>query len=349
MIGDLESPLVKQLAQTHHIDLTALSGAWERYGRVVITTPAHQNILLIYGADRRGMIYGVVDLTREMGVSAWEWWADVSPRRVERLHVSAAPVVSKAPSVTYRGLFLNDEDWGLKPWAAQTYDPQTGNIGPKTYARIYELMWRLKANTLWPAMHDVSTPFYDIKANPKLANDYAIVMGTSHSEALMRNNFGEWNEKQDGDFNIFTNRNRMTAYWQKRVSEVKGFDNLYTVGLRGVHDTPMEGADTLAQAREGLQMALDSERDILSRTLSKPADKIPQTMTLYKEVLDTYQSGFKVPEDITLLWPDDNYGYIRQLPTEAEIQRPGGTGVYYHLSYWGQPHVISGWPLPIPV
>jgi len=338
VIGDLESPLVKQLAQAHHIDLATLSGAWERYGRVVITTSAHQNILLIYGADRRGMIYGVVDLSREMGVSAWEWWADVAPRRVERLHVSAAPVTSKAPSVTYRGIFLNDEDWGLKPWAAKTYDPQTGNIGPKTYARIYELMWRLKANTLWPAMHDVSTPFYDMKANPKLANDYAIVMGTSHSEALMRNNFGEWNEKRDGAFNIFTNRNRMTAYWQKRVSEVKGFDNLYTVGLRGVHDTPMEGADTQDQARQGLQIALDSERDILSRTLSKPADKIPQTMTLYKEVLDTYQSGFKVPEDITLLWPDDNYGYIRQLPTEAEIQRPGGTGVYYHLSYWGQPH-----------
>ncbi len=338
VIGEIDSPLVRKLTQAAHIDTRALKGAWEQYGRTTIKTPQGQSILLIYGSDRRGMIYGVVDLSREMGISAWEWWADVTPRRVDHIAVKSDAYLSKAPSVTYRGIFLNDEDWGLKPWAAKTFEPETGNIGPKTYARIYELMWRLKANTLWPAMHNITTPFYKIAENPKLADDYAIVVGTSHAEILMRNNFGEWDEKKDGDFNFFTNPDRMAAYWKARVEAVKGYDNLYTVGLRGVHDSAMEGAKTVDQAREALGGALKVQRNILSQAFKKPADQIPQTMTLYKEVLDTYQSGLVVPDDITLLWTDDNYGYIRELSTPEEQARKGGTGVYYHISYWGQPH-----------
>jgi hypothetical protein len=145
--------------------------------------------------------------------------------------------------VQYRGLFLNDEDWGLQPWAAKTYEPKTGDIGPKTYSRIFELMWRLKANTIWPAMHDVTKPFYTFPGNPKAADDYAIVVGTSHAEPMMRNNVGEWDEKTRGEFNFLTNRDGLTKYWQERASEAKAYENIYSLGLRGIHDSPMEGAN----------------------------------------------------------------------------------------------------------
>lgn len=337
IIGAYDTPLLRRLARRDGLDLTALRGEWERHKRLVVRSKK-QSYLLIAGSDARGAIYGVVDLTRELGVSAWEWWADVAPRRRSRVAVADAPVFSRPPSVQYRGIFLNDEDWGLQPWAAKTYDPKTGDIGPPTYARIYELMWRLKANTLWPAMHDSTKPFYQIPGNPEMARDYAIVVGTSHAEPMMRNNVREWDVKKDGPFNFFTNRDRMVSYWDRRVQQVKGFETLMSVGLRGVHDSAMEGAKTTAQARDGVEQVIDIQRDLLSKAQGRPPERIPQVLTLYKEVLDIYKAGLKVPDDISLIWPDDNYGYISQLSTAAEARRGGGAGLYYHLSYWGRPH-----------
>lgn len=337
IIGAFDTPLLRQLARRDGSDLNGLRGQWERHKRLVVRSKK-QNYLLIAGSDARGAVYGVVDLTRELGVSAWEWWADVAPRRQSRVVVSDAPVWSPAPSVQYRGIFLNDEDWGLQPWAAKTYDPQTGDIGPATYARIYELMWRLKANTIWPAMHDSTTPFYQIKGNPEMARDYAIVVGTSHAEPMMRNNVREWDAKTSGPFNFFTNRERMVGYWDERVQQVKGFETLMSVGLRGVHDSAMEGAKTISEARDGVEQVINIQRGLLSKAQGRPPQQIPQVLTLYKEVLDIYKAGLKVPDDISLIWPDDNYGYISQLGTEAEAQRAGGAGLYYHLSYWGRPH-----------
>ncbi|HEY8016977.1 MAG TPA: glycosyl hydrolase 115 family protein, partial [Dongiaceae bacterium] len=149
VIGERDSPLVAAAAREAGADLSALDGQWERYRRVLLHGRG-RTYLLIAGSDARGMVWGVIDLSREMGVSAWEWWADVAPRKVAKLEVKEDDILSKPPSVRYRGVFLNDEDWGLEPWAAKTYDPATGNIGPRTYARIFELMWRLKANTVWP-------------------------------------------------------------------------------------------------------------------------------------------------------------------------------------------------------
>ncbi|MEO7496714.1 MAG: glycosyl hydrolase 115 family protein [Massilia sp.] len=339
VIGRYDSQLVARLAQDAGIDLAILKGQWERYSRVAIVSKRdpNQRYLLIAGSDPRGAVYGVVDLTREMGVSAWEWWADVAPARAAKVAVGDTRRDSAPPSVQYRGVFLNDEDWGLQPWAAKTFDPATGDIGPKTYARIYELLWRLKANTIWPAMHDVTKPFYQIAGNPEMARDYSIVVGTSHAEPMMRNNVREW-DKKDGAFNFFTNRDKMIGYWQKRVDEVKGFENIYSVGLRGIHDSAMEGAKNVDEARDGVADVIGVERAMLSKAQGRPPQQIPQALTLYKEVLDIYKAGLKVPEDITLVWPDDNYGYLAQLSNADEAKRAGGTGLYYHLSYWGRPH-----------
>ena len=336
VIGTAASPMVQRLARENGVDLRPLQGQWERYLRVAVHDGAGRRILLVAGSDPRGTVYGVVDLGRELGVSAWEWWADVVPRRNDLPAVVGAARLSAAPSVQYRGIFLNDEDWGLQPWAAAR-DP-AGDIGPATYARIFELMWRLKANLIWPAMHDSTKPFFQLEGNARAAADYAIVVGTSHAEPMMRNNVREWDGRKDGPFNFFTNRDAMADYWRRRVAEVKEGENIYSVGLRGVHDSAMEGAATIEQARGATEDAIRLQRDILARSLGSPAAGVPQALTLYKEVLDVYKAGLKVPDDVTLVWPDDNYGYLHQLSNADERRRAGGAGIYYHLSYWGRPH-----------
>ena len=297
-----------------------------------------RQVLFIAGADRRGAIYGAVDMTRELGVSPWEWWADVTPQRSARLQLDGAARWSKAPSVQYRGIFLNDEDWGLQPWAAKTYEPEVNDIGPKTYARVFELMWRLKANTVWPAMHAATKPFYEIAGNAETADRYAIVMATSHAEPMARNNTREWDDGQRGPFNYFQNRDAIIRYWGERADQVSQFENLYTLGLRGKRDSGMFGAKSSAHARDAMLDIFQVQRDLLSTAQRKPADQIPQVLTLYKEVLDIYAAGLAVPDDVTLVWPEDNYGYINQLSNPAERRRAGGAGVYYHVSYLGRPH-----------
>lgn len=338
VIGRHDAPLITRLAHDAGLDFSQLRGQWERYERVVIPAPGSRGgqLVIIAGSDQRGAIYGAIDVTRELGVSAWEWWADVTPQVRTDATISGDRVRSAAPSVQYRGIFLNDEDWGLQPWAARR-DP-TGDIGPQTYARIFELMLRLKANLIWPAMHESTRPFYQVAGNAAMARRYAIVMGTSHAEPMMRNNVREWDHGANGDFNFFTNRAALLRYWTTRADEVKGYENMVSVGIRGVHDSAMEGAATVRQARDGVEQVIDLERQILSQSLGKPASRIPQALTLYKEVLDIYKDGLRVPDDVTLIWPDDNYGYLHQLSTPAEARRSGGTGLYYHLSYWGRPH-----------
>ncbi|MGH8854519.1 MAG: glycosyl hydrolase 115 family protein [Telluria sp.] len=335
VIGAADSPLVQEAARAMGVDLAPLRGQQERYIRAAGRAGGRE-LLLVAGADRRGAVYGVVDASRELGVSPWEWWADVKPQRRAQLALDGGYRLSPAPSVAYRGIFLNDEDWGLQPWAAKTYDP-VKDLGPRTYARVFELMWRLKANLIWPAMHDSTRAFYTVPGNAQAAEDHAILVGTSHAEPMMRNNVGEW-KKSDGPFNFFTNRERMLGYWQQRVDQVKAWDNVYTLGLRGVHDSAMEGATGPQHARDTVQEVIELQRGMLSRSLGKPAASIPTVLTLYKEVLDYYNVGLKVPDDVTLVWPEDNYGYLNQLGTARERARAGGNGIYYHISYWGRPH-----------
>ncbi|WP_331010092.1 glycosyl hydrolase 115 family protein [Sphingomonas sp.] len=337
MIGRYDAPAIAATARAAGIDLSMLAGGWERYVRSVARTGGRQ-IVLIAGSDRRGAIYGAVDLTRALGVSPWSWWADVAPRRRARVTMNDATVVSRAPSVRYRGIFLNDEDWGLLPWAAKTLDPARGNIGPRTYRRVFELMWRLKANTLWPAMHSVSDPFYGDPENAALADRYAVVVGTSHAEPMMRNNLREWDEAKRGAFDFTRRPAALLDYWRERVAATRGREAIYTVGLRGIHDGPMQGAVTTEGRRSILETVIGLQQRVLTDMLKQPVSVTPQVFVAYHELQEAYDAGLSVPDDVTLMWADDNYGYLRRLSTPAEQRRPGGAGVYYHLSYWGRPH-----------
>ncbi len=340
VIGLADSPEIAAILKANNISTAPIAGKWETYGRAVVPAPWNpkEKALVIFGSDTRGTIWGVIDLTREMGVSAWEWWADVKIRKVNHIAVDATLAYSKPPSVKYRGIFLNDEEYGLFPWASKTYDPKFGNIGPKTYARIYELMWRLKANTIWPAMHTVTKAFDTVPGNPEMAADYAIIHASSHVEMMLRSNPHEWDPKTMGPYNWLTNRDEMIHYWKGAVQQWGKYENLYTVGLRGADDYPMAGVKTPQQMADVLNDVITQQRKILTDVLHKPAEEVPQVFTPYKEVLPAYDTGLmKLPGDVTINWPDDNFGYIRRLSNAHERERSGGSGVYYHISYWGGP------------
>jgi hypothetical protein len=349
LVGVLgHSPEVDKLSAAHKIDSEAIAGKWECAVTEVVATPIPgvRRALVIAGSDRRGAAYALFTLSRQMGVSPWTWWADVPIAHHTAVSIRAGVHVQPEPSVQYRGIFLNDEDWGLRPWAAKKMDPTVdggkGNIGPNTYARIFELLLRLHANSLWPAMHPGSLAFNAVPENAKLADKWGIVMGSSHSEALLRNNVGEWNEaappKGDGPWNYQTNSAAMNAYWEKRLVENGNYENFYTVGLRGVHDSGLEATGTPQVKAKLVEDVMAEQRALLAARVNPDLAKIPQVIWLYKESLDLYRVGMKVPDDVTLGWTDDNYGYIRELPNAAEQKRAGGSGVYYHVSYWGSPH-----------
>ena len=341
IIGQIDTPSISALLRENHIDTEVLRGKWETYGRTVIPAPwnPEDRAILIFGSDTRGTIWGVMDLTREMGVSPWEWWADVTIQRRNRIEVDAGLHFSKEPSVKYRGIFLNAGSNGMNPWAGKTYDPAVGNMGPKTYARIFELLWRLKANAIWPAMTNVDLPFNAFEDNYRAAADYAIVRGSSHVEMLLRTNPTEWDEDERGPYNWITNREEMIRYWTESVHKFGKYENLYTVGLRNRDDFPMQGVDTPEAMADVLRDVITEQRRILSTELGKPADQIPQIFTLYKEVLVAYDTGrIDLPDDITNVWPDDNFAHNRRLSSPTERQRSGGSGIYFHDVFWGPPN-----------
>jgi hypothetical protein len=295
--------------------------------------------IVIEGNNGRGMAYGLLELSRMAGVSPWVWWGDVVPEKRARLMIDEDFVTEQSPSVAYRGIFLNDEDWSLRPWSCLNYQPSdVGSIGPKTYKRIFQLLLRLRANTIWPAMHPGTTAFFKIPGAKAMADSCGIVIGTSHCEPLLRNNVDEWDVKVRGDFNYKTNREQVQQYWMERLQEVReSKDNMFTIGMRGIHDGSMEGYKTTQEKLEGLQQVIYDQQELLRKYIGAP-EKQMQVFVPYKEVLELYQKGLKVPDYITLMWCDDNYGYMTRLSNAEEQQRQGGGGVYYHLSYWGRPH-----------
>ena len=303
--------------------------------------PGLKSCVLIAGSDRRGTAYGAYELSKRIGVSPWYWWADVPADQRESIVLEAGTYRFGPPSVTHRGIFLNDEDFGLRPWASETFAPEEAEnrpgLGPKTYAKVFELLLRLKANTIWPAMHPDTKAFYRYPENQTVAERYAITVGTSHCEPLHRNNVDEWNE-EFGEWNYATNRDRIRRYWSERVEAVADQDNIFTLGMRGIHDSGMPGGESREETLKLLQQVIDDQRQLLEDVHDRPVEEIPQVFCPYKEVLDLYRDGLDVPEDVCLLWPDDNHGYVRELPLEPERQRDGGSGLYYHLSYWGRPH-----------
>ncbi len=296
--------------------------------------------LYLLGSDKRGTAYGILELSRLIGVSPWEWWADSPVEKRETFSLEEGFYCMQYPSVAHRGIFINDEDWGLTPWSYQTYEPSEiqGQVGPQTHARIFELLLRLRANTFWPAMHDCSVAFYFTPGNKEMADKYGIYIGTSHCEPMMRNTNAEWKTAGTGSYDYVNNRENVLKFWEERVKELAGSDNIYTLGIRGVHDSKMLGANTLQEQKDALTKVLKDQREMIARYVNPRVEQVSQVFIPYKEVLEVYQMGLEVPEDVTLLWCDDNYGYIRHFPDSIERMRVGGNGLYYHVSYWGRPH-----------
>lgn len=332
--------LIKQLIKDKKINADSLTGQWERYSIQIIQNPfPHvKAALVIAGSDRRGTAYGLFSISEALGVSPWYWWADVQVEKKNKLFLNVKDYTSKSPTVKYRGIFINDEDWGLLRWAKQTYDPKLNDIGPKTYRKVFELLLRLKANYLVPAMHEASGYFNKYPENKFIADTFGIIMGSAHPEPLLFNNASEWDEKTMGPWNYMTNKANIIKALDKRVKENSPFENVYTIALRGIHDRAMEGNYSMDQRVKLLESAVEDQRNILKAHIDNPIKEIPQAFTPYKEVLDIYEAGLKLPEDITIVWPDDNYGYMKRLSNPKEQKRSGRAGVYYHASYLGSPH-----------
>ena len=311
-----------------------LRGEWERYR---ILTRGQQ--LVIVGSDPRGLAYGVLHVSERIGVSPWYWFADVPVAHRDRLDYKEN-FTSQSPSVKYRGIFINDEDWGLKTWAARNHEKDLGDIGPKTYDRVCELILRLRGNMLAPAMHSCTGAFYSHPESQVKAAEWGIMITTSHCEPMLFNNAAksEWDKERDGEWNYLTNKETIWKKFDNRLRETAQYDNIYTTGMRGLHDEAMKGStDPKVRART-LEQVFADQRQILETHKKKAATEIPQIFVPYKETLDIYDAGLRVPGDITLVWPDDNYGYMKRVSNAAERQRKGGSGVYYHLSYLGTPH-----------
>lgn len=337
IIGTIgKSAMIDKLIAQKKISIKDIKDKWEGFKLICL----NNRQLVIVGSDSRGTAYGVLELSRLMGVSPWEWWADVTPDKRDEVCLKRGIVSVQYPSVQYRGIFLNDEDWALVPWSCKNYEPveMSGHIGPKTYSKIFELLLRLRANTIWPAMHEPTTPFYTVEGNKEAAQKYGIVVGTSHCEPMMRNNAGEWYKADLGRYNFLTNKENIVNYWAERLKYVSDTETFQTVGMRGVHDGRMEGVKTNEEYRDALHDVLNVQNELLTTYINPDIEKIPQTIVLYKEVLNVYRAGLEVPDHVTLMWTDDNHGYIANLSNEGERKRKGGSGVYYHISYWGSPH-----------
>ena len=296
--------------------------------------------LLIAGSDSHGTAYGIMELSRLLGISPWEWWADVTPEKKSSFLLPVGYHDMQQPSVEYRGIFINDEDWGLMPWSSLHYEPwyKPGRIGPRTNERIFELLLRLRANTYWPAMHECTQPFFLTQGNREAAKKYGIYIGGSHCEPMASSTAVEWSRRGKGEYDYIKNSTSVYKFWEDRVKEIAGQEILYTIGMRGVHDGAMNGAKTVKEQKAVLSRVFTDQRRLLKQYVDEDVTNVPQVFIPYKEVLDVYNAGLEVPEDVTLMWCDDNYGYIKHFPTPEERARKGGNGIYYHVSYWGRPH-----------
>lgn len=313
-----------------------LRGQWERYA-----IDTDQNNLYITGSDARGLAYGVFHVSEQIGVNPWYWFADVPvTKNNPKVFDYQESYVSESPTIKYRGIFINDEDWGMKTWAERNFEKELGDIGPKTYDRVCELILRLKGNMLAPAMHTCTGAFYSHPESQVVADKWGIMITTSHCEPLLFNNaaLSEWDKERDGEWNYETNKETILKKLDDRIRETAQYDNIYTMGMRGLHDEAMKGSTDPTDRARTLEKVFAQQRNILEKYKHKKANKLQQIFVPYKETLDIYDAGLRVPEDITLVWPDDNYGYMKRVSNNDEQKRSGGSGVYYHLSYCGVPH-----------
>jgi len=323
LVGTLgKSRVISRLAREGKIDASRIAGKWESF--LIQVLPG---ALVIAGSDKRGTIYGIYDLSEQMGVSPWYWWADVPVRYRDALYVKPGTYVEGPPAVKYRGIFLNDEQPALTGWVKEKF----GNYNHAFYEKVFELLLRLKGNYLWPAMWN-SAFNEDDPLNPKLADEYGVVMGTSHHEPMLRAQ-QEWKRHGTGPWDYTKNADVLRAFWEEGVRRNKDYESIITIGMRGDGDMPMSASANTAL----LEGIVADQRKILAAEVNPDVTKVPQDWALYKEVQEYYEKGMRVPDDVTLLWCDDNWGNIRRLPTPAERQRSGGAGIYYHFDYVGGP------------
>lgn len=334
------SRLIDDLVARGKLDVREVRGKWESFVIETIARPfpGVERAVVIAGSDKRGTIYGLYDISSQIGVSPWYWWADVPVTHRDALYVERGRHVFGEPVVKYRGIFLNDEAPALSGWAREKF----GGFNHEFYAHVFELILRLRGNYLWPAMWG-SAFIDDDPENAPLADEYGIVMGTSHHEPLMRAH-DEWRRYGKGPWDYSKNAAVLREFWRSSVERVKDYENIMSIGMRGDGDEAMSEETNVAL----LEQIVADQRDILREVKGKDPREIPQLWALYKEVQGYYERGMRVPDDVTLLWCDDNWGNIRRLPTPAERNRSGGAGVYYHFDYVGGPRNYK-WINTIPI
>lgn len=330
IIGTLgKSKLIDQLVAAKKLNAKDVAGKWETFVIQVIDNPMKgiPRALVVAGSDKRGTIFGIYDVSRQIGVSPWHWWADVPPQKSSSLYVVPGRYVQGEPPVKYRGIFINDEEPALGRWAVENY----GGFNHKFYENVFELILRLKGNYLWPAMWWASFNSDDT-LNPKLADEYGIVMGTTHHEPMMRAH-AEWRKGGQGPWNYEKNESILRKFWREGIQRMGNYESIVSVGMRGDGDMAMSEDTNIAL----LERIVRDQRDIIQQVTDEEPSATPQLWALYKEVQDYYDKGMRVPDDVTLLLCDDNWGNIRKLPKLEDKPRKGGYGIYYHFDYVGGP------------
>jgi hypothetical protein len=342
VIGTLgKNKLIDKLILSKKLDVKDLKGKWESF--VIATIPNPQpnskQWLIIVGSDKRGTIYGIYELSKQLGVSPWYWWADVPAKKRPAAYVLSGRYVSGEPKVKYRGIFINDEAPCFTGWTQEKF----GGVNSKMYVHMFELLLRLRANYLWPAMWGNAFN-EDDPENPRLADEYGIVMGTSHHEPMMRAQ-KEWGnhrkEYGNGEWNYKTNADGLKKFWKDGLKRNKDYEQIITMAMRGDGDLPMDGSGNAEENFKLLERIMADQRKIIEEVTRKPASKNPQIWALYSEVLEYYDQGMMVPDDMTILLCDDNWGDVRRLPELGEKKHPGGYGIYYHVDLHGAPRAYQ--------
>ncbi len=329
-VGTLgKSPLLDKLVADKKLDVTDIAGKWETFLIQIVEKPFPNvtSALVIIGSDKRGTIFGMFDLSEKIGVSPWYWWADVPVKKKSNIFVKPGRYTWNEPKVKYRGIFINDEAPALSGWAYEKF----GGFNSKFYEHVFELILRLKGNFLWPAMW--GRAFYDDDPeNPRLADEYGVVISTSHHEPMMRAH-DEWRRYGSGPWNYEKNEAKLREFWTEGIKRMGNYESIVTLAMRGDGDEPMTESANI----ELLQRIVKDQREILNEVTGKDVTTIPQVWALYKEVQEYYDRGMRVPDDVTLLLCDDNWGNIRKLPKLEDKPRAGGYGIYYHFDYVGGP------------
>lgn len=332
IVGTLgRSALVDRLASDGKLEVSAIRGKWESFLIQVVPhpLPGVASAVVIVGSDKRGTIYGLYDLSEQIGVSPWHYWADVPVKHQDSLFVKPGRFGSGPPAVKYRGIFLNDEYPALGGWANEKF----GGFNHRFYTNVFELILRLKGNFLWPAMWNNSFATDD-PLTPQLADEYGVVISTSHHEPMMRA-WKEWERagNRKGSWDYAKNAENLRAFWAEGLRRTKDYEKVITLAMRGDGDEPMSETESIAL----LERVVADQRKQIAEVINPNVAAVPQVWALYKEVQGYYERGMRVPDDVILLWCDDNWGNLRRLPTAAERTRAGGAGVYYHFDYVGGP------------